>query len=582
MSQSYSHRINQTFPLSDESKDKSVITDIRLPSEAPSQFVNCTDFDYTKESIITPEFSVYSSGTDNKIRLSFMSSPNILADLSKGYLSYKIRIKKTATTYLNKTDAFNGTYAQFGALSSGALANSSTVKFIYIKNSAVPFSYIAVKDRDSDRDIERIEEPALYSQMLLSGQRTDFWSDDENIGLADIFGCGVHTFTDDKVLFVKSNNASATDAIPSHLLPLLEYGTGTTRNFTQVRRQQQLLWPSDDTCSISDGKELIFFPCSDFLNSSQLLFTNLNKITLELGINTYGKSITDVSNTLTTAATSIWAGAATNFPTINTFELYDIKFHVPKLSVNESVVAACLKTAQSDAGIRIPFVQAIHKKFSLPSSQTSLNLVIDDKRINDLQKVIICFRKTADCADNALYDLFAFRNCSDIEVAVAGSGVGSAATFAQLLAVSTGYNGLKKISCRFLGENVPFEPITVFPTAFDTVKKATASCFEDPSITNFKSYEYEGLADSGFLSTSSNSQNVWLNSNTQFIVGIDLRSAPAYTLTPGISISRGNFEITLDMNTSATTARSTDMTVDCYLICGSMFQLTTGGFSVTM
>jgi hypothetical protein len=73
-----------------------------------------------------------------------------------------------------------------------------------------------------------------------------------------------------------------------------------------------------------------------------------------------------------------------------------------------------------------------------------------------------------------------------------------------------------------------------------------------------------------------------LNSNTQFIVGIDLRSAPAYTLTPGISISRGNFEITLDMNTSATTARSTDMTVDCYLICGSMFQLTTGGFSVTM
>ena len=76
------------------------------------------------------------------------------------------------------------------------------------------------------------------------------------------------------------------------------------------------------------------------MNQGQLVFSNVNKLTIELGINTYGKAVTDVSNSLTTAATSIWAGASSSF---SAFELYDIEFHLKKLYVNEDVTVLVLQ-----------------------------------------------------------------------------------------------------------------------------------------------------------------------------------------------------------------------------------------------
>ena len=118
-----------------------------------------------------------------------------------------------------------------------------------------------------------------------------------------------------------------------------------------------MLWPSDAANTYKDGMALVFFPCSDFMNQGQLIFSNVNKLTIELGLNTYGKAITDVSNTLTTAATSIWDGATSNF---SAFELYDVEFHLKKLYVNEDVTAACLATLNSEQGIRIPFCSVSH------------------------------------------------------------------------------------------------------------------------------------------------------------------------------------------------------------------------------
>ena len=69
--------------------------------------------------------------------------------------------------------------------------------------------------------------------MLLSAQPPDFWSTDENVGMADRVGAQVHTFIDPKVEFTRSDNASSTEMCPSNLMPIVESGTVTTRNFTE-------------------------------------------------------------------------------------------------------------------------------------------------------------------------------------------------------------------------------------------------------------------------------------------------------------------------------------------------------------
>ena len=270
---SYSFR--QRFPLPDESSDSKSISDVRLPSQSQAMFWKCPNYNYAKETILYPEQQIYTSGTNTKIQFKFMTAPNVLVDLSNSYITYKLRIKN-GSNYLCKTDASTGTYCQLAALNGEALTDSSTCKYIFIRNSGCPFSSLAVKDRDSDRNIDFIEDPGIYTQILLSSQAPDFWSTDENVGLSDRVGAQVHTFIDPKVEFTRINNASSTEMCPSNLMPIVETGTGTTRNFTEVQRQQKLLWPSDNDCTYDDGMAMVFFPCSDFMNQGQLIFSNVN------------------------------------------------------------------------------------------------------------------------------------------------------------------------------------------------------------------------------------------------------------------------------------------------------------------
>ena len=100
-----SYNFRQRFPLPDESSDAKVISDVRLPSQAQALFWKCPNYNYAKEAIIYPEQQVYTSGTNTKIQFKFMTAPNVLVDLANSYITYKIGIKATATTYLSKYDA---------------------------------------------------------------------------------------------------------------------------------------------------------------------------------------------------------------------------------------------------------------------------------------------------------------------------------------------------------------------------------------------------------------------------------------------------------------------------------------------
>ena len=210
-------------------------------------------------------------------------------------------------------------------------------------------------------------------------------------------------------------------------------------------------------------------------------------------------------------------------------------------------------------------------------SQPSLNIILSDPKINNLEKVLLCIRRNTDCGDSALYDKFAFRNGSDIECAKQSSNVGGAATWAQLTTVGTSYNGLKYVKCRYLSEPVPTEiPVLIKPYHFRHIKQLTSSCFEDSDPRYIKEYEYDGIADKGLSDSNSVCPGAWLNSNTQFIIGLDFRAGPKGALNSGISLSRSNLEIELDMVDNGT-ARTTDYTVDYYMISGSMLHVYTSG-----
>ena len=421
---SYSFRQKFPIPVSSGSK---VISDVRLPSQAQGVFWSCPDYKNKVDVVLQPEQQYYTSGqTATKVLFRFMTNPDVLVSLEESYLQYKIRIRKGDGTYLTRDDANSGTYCSLGTLTSGGALQdspaSSTCKFIYMKNSACPFARFTVRDRDGNDPIDTIENPGLYSQALLSAQVADFWSTDENVGHATDVAAQVHTFYDPKVTFVKSTNAAATEMIPSGLLPMVSStvlntnppSSGTYyRVFPEVQAQQMVIWPSYNTCSKDDASFIKFYPCSDFMNSKQLIYANLNKLTLEFEVNSYGSAITDVRNTLTTAATSAWAGATSSF---GTFELYDIEFHMMTYKVNQDVVSDCLATAQTDAGICVPFVYAKHDVANLPAAHNTLNINIFNPKINDLEKMIIVCRRNTDVADQALYDKFAFRNGSDTEV----------------------------------------------------------------------------------------------------------------------------------------------------------------------
>ena len=71
---------------------------------------------------------------------------------------------------------------------------------------------------------------------------------------------------------------------------------------------------------------------------------------------------------------------------------------------------------------------------------------------------------------------------------------------------------------------------------------------------NLKEFEYDGIADSGMSTSNSICPGAWLNSNTQFIIGLDFRAGPKGALNSGISLARSNLEIELDMVDNPTTA----------------------------
>ena len=71
----------------------------------------------------------------------------------------------------------------------------------------------------------------------------------------------------------------------------------------------------------------------------------------------------------------------------------------------------------TDQGIGNPFCSVVHHTASFPTTQNVLSLTLSDTKINNLEKVILCIRRTTDCGDSALYDKFVFRNGSHIECA---------------------------------------------------------------------------------------------------------------------------------------------------------------------
>ena len=139
--------------------------------------------------------------------------------------------------------------------------------------------------------ITSIDRPGYWQQCIVLLKILTSCSTDEVMGWADYFACQPHTFSDWKKTFAKIATTGC-EMTPNHLMPLLASGTGSTRNFTEIQRQQRLLF--ETSTGAGDGMPIIFMPICDFMNQQQKIFRNANKLTFQLDIDTYGNAVTDV------------------------------------------------------------------------------------------------------------------------------------------------------------------------------------------------------------------------------------------------------------------------------------------------
>ena len=140
--------------------------------------------------------------------------------------------------------------------------------------------------------------------------------------------------------------------------------------------------------------------------------------------------------------------------------------------------------------------------------------------IQNLERIVLCFRRVSDTSNTALNDRLCLRNGSDYEIKVESGGydTGQVCSYADLLDCASNYNGIWNISLEWLNQSLITEKeIRYQPYGFRKARELASSVFNDNSEENFRMYEFEGLDRVG-------KRYAWMNANTNFFVAFDLRT----------------------------------------------------------
>ena len=285
----------------------------------------------------------------------------------------------------------------------------------------------------------------------------------------------------------------------------------------------------------------------------------------QLTVGNYYDAFVDYISTL-----AVGGGNWTKVCNATSFELYDVFYHMKKLFVQPETMP--LLQQERLRGIEIPFVRCQQGSCPCPASQTQLSLSIQNyNNIQNLEKIVLCFRRVSDTSNTALNDRLCLRNGSDYEIKVESGGysTGTVVPYSDLLDCASNYNGIWKISLEWLNQSLITEKeIRYQPYAFRKARELASSVFNDNSEENFRMYEFEGLDRVG-------KRFCWMNANTNFFVAFDLRTLAGSELS-GISLSRAPLNINIQFKTDKTTRKS-DLQIDYYLFSGCNIHSTTQG-----
>ena len=514
---------------------------------------------------------IYISGTSTSIRFCIATPQNMVISPSESYFTYRIRIQNPsiAGSYLTKTMANAGTYASISGLTGGAVTSGSTsVDMIYLKNSLSPFREFKISDIGGTQIIDDISNPALLTQMNLTSQDQAFWSD-TNLE-ADKYGAHVMKYRDPKYYCGKGNTTN--QMVPSALIPKPandSLGSGTSVLFPDVQRQQVELWPLSATGD-DLGMPLIVYPVSDFLRTNEKLYCYFNKLLIQFFIDTYSNAITDVHSTYLENASSV--GTWTSTSAASKFEITNIEWHLMTYTMMDDIKAKLMAQA-SGPGIEIPYSQTIWSNGN--PFQTGSNLLtttIDKRNINNLQKLLICFRRVSDTSGSSTTDAYVLRTGDDTELA---NAKGTGASFADLMTATSGYNGIHKVQLWWQQRRLPQDDyIYIHPYKFQQLKDFCADAFGDSRKENIQSYLYDGIETSGA------NAGAWMNANTQFFLGFNFETVPRAEMS-GLSLVKSNLDVYLEMKGgSGVPVRTNSLNLDQFLICGSVVKVTPTGISV--
>ena len=102
--------------------------------------------------------------------------------------------------------------------------------------------------------------------------------------------------------------------------------------------------------------------------------------------------------------------------------LYDVFYHMKKLFLRPETMP--LIQEERLRGIEIPFVRCQQGNCPCPASQTQLSLSIQNvNNIQNLERIVLCFRRVSDTSNTAFNDRLCLRNGSDYEIKVEGGRI---------------------------------------------------------------------------------------------------------------------------------------------------------------
>ncbi len=568
---------------------KSVVetNDSTLPFQM-NRFV-ANNYEYRQQTTVIPaaDNPVYISGNQVSIRFCIATPQNMVISPAESYFTYRILIGPT-NGYYTKTDANNGTYCSISNMTGGAVTTSTACNMIYLKNSCTPFRDLKISDIGGTQIIDEIEYPGLLTQMCLTSQDQDFW-DDTNLE-ADKYGAHVIKYRDPKfyvppgalsMVYPPTAGNSYNNLTPSALIPQLtkdaygndSTGTGTSVLMPDVQRQQMELWPISSSGD-SYGMPLVVYPVSDFLRTSEKLYCFFNKILIQFFLNSYDDAVTDCKTTYSATAGPIVGGAGTPAWTYASnakqFTITNIEWHLMTYTMMDDIKAKLMACA-SGPGIEIPYSQSIWTNGNpFQYSSNLMTITVDKRNINNLQKLLICFRRSNDSSSNATTDAYVLRTLDDAEL----GNTTALPTFSNFSTALQNYNGLHKVQLYWQQRRLPQDDfIYIHPYGFQKIKDFCADAFGDSRKENIQSYLYDGIETKGTWA------GVWMNCNTQFFLGFSFETVPRAEMS-GLSLVKSNLDIQLETKGGTTPARTNATNMSFFLIAGSKCIVSPTGISV--